>query len=217
MVSGLSDEEEALVESLKSDLETMRTHVASKSNERATVESSVVALQSDLSGNLEHRAAALRETVKSTGLDASMKMTDDDDVEARQMNELREKGEELRLAEAEVDGVVKSIVKCEAILHGKRKKHSRLNRRLERDREEEDKISKELENDRELVEIRYNQKSIKRQKKADVEISIRELSFLPADFDKRRGLSMGGRMKKLKKTNYSLQKYSHLNKKALDQ
>lgn len=217
MVSGLSDEEEGLMRSLKSELDTLRAQVASKSSERANAERAVVSLQSELSGNLERTAEALREGIKSIGLDASMMTDDGDDVEARTINELREKREELRLSEREVQGVVKSIRDSEAVLQSKRKRHGRLNNQLEQDKEEESKINKELEGDRQLVERRYQQKSIERQKKADAEKSIRELGSLPADFDKYRGLAMGELMKKLKKTNHSLQKYSHVNKKALDQ
>lgn len=217
MVSGLSPEEEVLMECLKSELETLGLEVTAKSNERALAERSVVSLQSELSGNLERRAAALREAMNLGGQDSSMMMSDDNDSQAQTQNELRNKLEELNLAEADVNSVVKSIEESSAVVHDKRKRHNRLSNRLEHDREEESKISKELEDDRQMVERRYNQRSIERQKKSDAEKSIRELGSLPADFDKHRGLSMGVLMKKLKKTNQSLQKYSHVNKKALDQ
>lgn len=217
MVSGLVAEEEALMEELKSELDTLRSDVASKMAERSNVEKSVVSLRSELTGNLERRASELRKTMKSTGLESSMMMSDDVDVETQTMNALREKREELGLAEAEVQSVLKSIKTSDSAVDEKRKLHSRLSSQLEQDREEEVKINKELEDDRQQVERRYNQKSIERERKADAEKSIRELGSLPADFDKHRGLAMGVLMKKLKKTNQSLQKYSHVNKKALDQ
>lgn len=215
MVSGLSPQEEALVAQLKAELEELRPNLGSKVQQRSRVEKLVVALKSELTGNLERRAAELETTMNSTA-DTGV-MSDRDGVETRAETILKKKREELEVAAAELEAVKVSMEKTDAVLHRKQKKFARLSAQMDHDREEEAKVNKALEDDRDLVERQYNQKSVEQHKKADAEKSIRELGSLPADFDKYRDLSMGVLMKKLKKVNHGLQKYSHVNKKALDQ
>lgn len=217
MVSGLSPDEEELVSQLNSQLDGLRPQLGSKVQERSRVERSVVALKSELEGNLERRAAELETTIKNSGPNGAGPAGAEGDLETRTQTVLNEKREALDAAKNELIGVKTSISKSNSALEQKRKMHDRLNAQLEQGREEENKMSKALEDDRQLVERRYNQKAIETQKKADAEKSIRELGSLPADFDKHRGLTPGVLMKKLKKVNQDLQKYSHVNKKAIEQ
>lgn len=216
MVSGLSEEEEALVSRLKSELEELRPSLGSRLQKRSRVEKLVVSLRSELTGNLERRAAELETIMKNSISGTGAGMTDDD-VQTTAAAVLKKKQEELEVAMAELEAVKASMSKNDTGLHRVQKKHARLGAQMDHDREEEAKVSKALEDDRDLVERQYNQKSVETQKKSDAEKAIRELGSLPADFDKHRDLPVDTLMKKLRKANQGLQKYSHVNKKALDQ
>lgn len=217
MVSGLSGSEESTMEELKSQLQQLKRDIGPKVAQRAKLERSVVSLRSELNENLERRAAELKQSLRSTMPDDSMPAKDDEDAETIAQNSLREKLGYLREAESHLDSIKKSIVEKNNLLEQKVKQYEKLETDVERERDEEAKINKALDEDRQQVENRYNRKAVETQKKADSEKSIRELGSLPADFDKYRGLSVNILMTKLRKVNQSLQKYSHVNKKAIDQ
>lgn len=217
VVSGLSGAEESEMEELKSQLQHLKRDIGPKVTQRAKLERSVVSLRSELSGNLERRAVELKQSLKSNMVDDNMEAGEDQDAETTAQNNLREKLSDLREAESHLDMLRKSIAEENKLLEHKVKQYERLEAEVEREREEEAKIKKALEDDRQQVENRYSQKAVETQKKADAEKSIRELGSLPADFDKYRGLPMNALMKKLRKVNQGIQKYSHVNKKALDQ
>lgn len=219
MVSGLSAEEENLLSELKDELEVLRSEIGEKVTQKTGLNRSVGPLQAELKNleaNLKKREAELKTTVSSLVGDGSG-ATDGVDAQAQTEKALEEQREALSFAEAELNSIKKNLKKCEAVVIEKDARYNGLNSQTEQGRDEESKINKSLEDDRQIVEKRYSQRSIETQKKSEAEKSIRELGSLPADFDKYRELSVGVLMKKLKKANQSLQKYSHVNKKALDQ
>lgn len=211
--SGLSATEDRRMNELKSDLEQLQSSIGSLTPRRASIEKQVETLRTELKNNLERRKADLQRTISSVTTDGA----DGDDVERRANETLKNLRESLATAEAELDSIKDELTGKDTQLVEKKKKFNRLNAQIEQGREEEAKINKTLEDDRQLVEKRYSQKSIETEKKSEAEKKIRELGSLPADFDKYRGQAMSALMKRLKRVNQSLQKYSHVNKKALDQ
>lgn len=216
MVSGLSPAEESLMEQLKSEVNQLKTEKGTRAAQRATLEKSVVSLRSELRGNLERRANELRQTLNNMP-DVSVGDADGEDAETRAGKHLRQKKIELRSAESELREAETTMQLKSEILQEKSQAHNRLEAELDRERDEEAKINKTLEDDRQEVENRYHLKAAETKRKEDAEKNIRELGSLPADFDKHRGLKTGVLMKKLRKVNHGLQKFSHVNKKALDQ
>lgn len=216
MVSGLSREEENVMSELKAELEDLRPNLSEKVHDRSTIEKSVVSLRSELTGNLERRASELKEAMVGNALDLT-EGPSGADAEKQAQDVLEKRRAALRTAEAELEGARELLTDAEKRASVKRKRYSTLSAQLEQDREEETKINNSLEEDKQNVEESYNQRSIQTQRKADSEKKIRELGSLPSDFDKYRGQAVGVLMKKLKKANQKLQKYAHVNKKALDQ
>lgn len=216
MVSGLSPEEEDLVEQLKAEIETQRSRAAEGVRQRANAGKSVASLRTELKDNLEKRQAELKKQMATATGDASA-LADGADVEEQTQRTLEMHRNALRVAKTDLSEIKASLKKSESVLSEKQKTYNKLHAQIENDREDETKINKGLEDDRQHVSKRYEERSIEIQKKADAEKNIRELGSLPADFDKYRGLSLNALMKRLRRANLELQKYSHVNKKALDQ
>lgn len=83
-----------------------------------------------------------------------------------------------------------------------------------REREIQDKI----EEDSKELEKMASKQTVLQQKIEECTKKIRELGSLPSDaFDKYKNMSQKQLFKQLEKSNQELKKYSHVNKKALDQ
>lgn len=217
MVSGLSEEEDQEMSKLKSEKEELKTELGDLRPRRVDLEKEVVGLRSELKNNLERREAQLKRAIANVTSEQHGEPSDDVDVELGVQATVEKQQELLKKAESELETTKEKLGTCEGTLIEKQKVYNGLNVQLEQDRDEEAKVSKMLEDDRQVVEKRYNRRAVETQRKSDAEKNIRELGSLPADFDKFRGHSIGGLMKKLKRTNEKLKKYSHVNKKALEQ
>lgn len=217
MSSGLSDEEESRLAKLKDDHKNLKTQLGNIMPQRARVEKDVVALRADLKNNLERRESQLKQMISSAGVEGTDGSVDGAEVERRTQAVLDKHRASLKNTENELESVNKELKEKERDLTKMRKEFSRLNSQIEQDRDEEAKALRSLEDDRQAVEKSYSMRALQTERKNEAEKNIRELGSLPADFDKYRGQSIGLLMKKLKKTNENLKKYSHVNKKALEQ
>lgn len=221
MANGLSVDEQQSLADMKVELERLRTSLASTVISRSSVERSVSLLKSDLVGNLERRSAELQNIISTGGISEAMENDAGDangaDAGGVAAEALSKHREALQCAETELNVLLASLQALDGRLNEARSSNSALTAQMELDRDEEASVTKLLDEEKQRVEERYSQRSIQSQKKTDAEQSIRDLGSLPADFDKYRGLGMGSLMRKLKRANESLQDYSHVNKKALDQ
>ena len=213
MTSALSGEEESLMIELKHERDELAQENSEKAQRRGTVEKAVVSLRAELNDNLEKRQIELKRRLSDVAEGSRMTT----DVDKREREKVERSRSALNSAEADLSIIKDQLKECEVNLAEKRKKHEKLNVQIEHNREEEGKLNKALEEDRQLVEKRYANRAIETQRKADAEKNIRELGSLPADFDKFRGLSLNALMRKLNKANLGLQKFAHVNKKALAQ
>lgn len=215
--SGLSAEEDSQMAKLKTELEELKSQLGEIAPQRARLERKVVALRSDLKNNLERREAQLKRRISAAGVEGTDGSVDGAEVERRTQATLDKHKALLKKAEEELASVKQNLKGKEKELSEKKKEYARLNAKVDQDREEENRVIKTLEDDRQAIEKQYNMRSLQTQRKSEAEKKIRELGSLPADFDKYRGRSIGSLMKKLKKTSENLEKYSHVNKKALEQ
>lgn len=214
LVSGLSEEEEEQMAALKTERDELKGKLEDVRPRRVDLEKEVVGIRTELKNNLERRETQLQRAISNDGNGGT---NDGAEMEQRAQATLGKQQDLLKAAETELDGVMEELTNCDKVLVEKSKKYNVLNEQLEHDRDEENKVVKTLEDDRQAVEKRYNRRAMETQRKTESEKNIRELGSLPADFDKFRGHSIGGLMKKLKRTNEKLKKYSHVNKKALEQ
>lgn len=217
MSSGLTPEEEAQMDSLKQQGEDLRGQLASLVPHRTALEKQVVSLRADLKNNLEKREARLKRQIAEAGVEGDDGTVDGEEVERRALLALQRQTQLLEKAEHDLEVIKHELKQKDAELTAKKREYGRLNALVEQQRDEESNILKTLDDDQQLVEKQYNLRAVQTQRKNDAEKHIRELGSLPADFDKYRGQSIGALMKKLKRTNENLNKYSHVNKKALEQ
>lgn len=215
--SGLTGEEEGEMDGKKQELEDLRQQLGGIVPDRSRLEKEVMSLKADLKNNLEKREAQLKQRFADARVEGSDEPVDGEEVERRAQAVHVEQTGLLGRAEEELEGVKNDLKGKDRELNVKKKDYGRLNGKVEQDKEEESNILKTLDGDRQLVEKQYNMRSLQTQRKNEAEKNIRELGSLPADFDKYRGQSIGMLMKKLKRTNENLKKFSHVNKKALEQ
>lgn len=138
---------------------------------------------------------------------------------------LEDKGEQLEIKRSElkrfssmVDKTSERIKELDAEL----RKHNEELKKFQSSLEEWKNIEKEkktaIEEDSKLMEKIANKRSVLLKKKEECMRKIRELGSLPADaFEKYHRTASKALWKKLKEANEELKKYSHVNKKALDQ
>jgi len=216
----LTAEEEAELAQLKTSLERLRVSLKPKAEERGTLERQMTKLKFDLEGNLERKRAELQEIVAREGLTQSngaSELMETEDQQYSIAEAVEKRQEELKQAEMLLDSVEGKIAAAANRVAELQTQAKVLEAKLEKNRESETKITKELEQDRQQVEQRYSHQALAKQKLEDSERKIRQLGSLPADFEKYRGDDHKILVRKLKNVNGNLQKYSHVNKKALEQ
>ncbi|CAN8065128.1 unnamed protein product [Agarophyton chilense] len=216
MISGLSPAEEAQMSELKNEIDSLRSTKNDKVTEKAAVERRVLELRAEIEGSLEKREAELRKSIAVVAGDV-LDSGEADDLQRKMEENSKKQRDALQNAEEELSRVKSELKDAETSLAEKKRLHGQTSTQIDQNRDEEAKINKAVEEDRQQIEKRYSQRAVETQKKTEAEKNIRELGSLPADFDKYRDFSVGGLMRKLKKANEGLQKYSHVNKKALDQ
>merc|ERR1712126_254780 len=98
------------------------------------------------------------------------------------------------------------------------KKRKKYQAELEASRLREREIQDKIEEDAKELERMASKQTVLQQKIQECTKKIRELGSLPSDaFDKYKNMSQKQLFKQLEKANQELKKYSHVNKKALDQ
>lgn len=217
LVSGLSPEEESRMEELKREIEILKNRLTEDAPRRVSLEKQVVTLRSELQNNLRRREAELKRVMESAGGDDSATGEGGGDVEREALKKLEKQKQVLKKAENDLELTKAQLVECDKGLGEKKTEYNRLKSQMEQEKDEEARVSKILEDEKQNMEKRYTERAVETQKKADAEKMIRELGSLPSDFDKYSGQSIISLMKKLKRTNENLKKYSHVNKKALEQ
>merc|ERR1712038_209410 len=98
------------------------------------------------------------------------------------------------------------------------KKRKKSQAELEASRLREREVQEKIEEDAKELEKMASKQTVLQQKIQECTKKIRELGSLPSDaFDKYKNMSQKQLFKQLEKANQELKKYSHVNKKALDQ
>merc|ERR1712227_1078720 len=98
------------------------------------------------------------------------------------------------------------------------KKRKKYQAELEASRLREREIQDKIEEDAKELERMASKQTVLQQKIQECTKKIRELGSLPSDaFEKYKSMSQKQLFKQLEKANQELKKYSHVNKKALDQ
>lgn len=126
--------------------------------------------------------------------------------------------ERLRKVDQRLNEIKNSIKELDDTLEKLNKEQKELQTNLEYWKGQEKEIQDKLGDDSKELDKMTNKQSVLLRKKDDCMKKIRELGSLPSDaFEKYQNLNSKQLFKKLDQCNAELKKYSHVNKKALDQ
>lgn len=138
-------------------------------------------------------------------------------IEERQQK-LEGERQELATIDQRIDAVSEKIQKLDKIIARNQEKLLKAQSIMEEAKREENEIIERLNEDVKDLEKISSKKSVLTKKIEDCMKKIRELGTLPSDAEtKYSRLGLKQLYKKLEQCNHELQKYSHVNKKALDQ
>ncbi|PVD29603.1 hypothetical protein C0Q70_08858 [Pomacea canaliculata] len=189
---------------------------------------SVSSLQASLQA-MQGQAQALKEEL---GTDLQSQLTMDDQREVDRLTDqitqltqqnratwqerIRLEGEKNKLENLLNNNLTKKQLDASIEKFNKQQKEMQTN--LEHWKGQEREIQEKIQEDAKDLEKMTNKQSLLLKKKEDCMRKIRELGSLPSDaFEKYQDFSLKQLFKKLEQCNAELKKYSHVNKKALDQ
>lgn len=138
-------------------------------------------------------------------------------IEERQQK-LESERQELHVTNMRINGITEKISKLDDTIEGNLRRLRDAQVTLEKARKEEAEIQERINDDAKDLEKITSKKSILAKKVEDSMKKIRELGTLPGDAEaKYSKMNLKQLYRNLEKCNLELQKYSHVNKKALDQ
>merc|ERR1719291_1441719 len=188
LMATLSTRDQAEVDQLNDDIRRLKTDNKKAFSERIRLEAQKNKLENLLTNNLIRRKDELVQALQEISVEERLDVT---------------KGN-MKGLDKNLQDVIKKRKKSQAELEA-----SRL-----REREIQDKI----EEDAKELERMASKQTVLQQKIQECTKKIRELGSLPSDaFEKYKSMSQKQLFKQLEKANQELKKYSHVNKKALDQ
>lgn len=205
LMSHLNEEDQNEVDTLNAETQQLQESLRSALSQRTALETEKNQLENVLSNNLrKHHDKLVQELDEMTfeGKEQELKSMKE---ELTSLDKSREKTSELwQMVVNKLNEVTAKIKEKEDELETWKNKERE--RRLK------------LEEDSKSVEKLASKRSVLVKKKDECMKKIRELGSLPADaFDKYQSTPVKALWKKLQRCNEDLKKYSHVNKKALDQ
>merc|ERR1719342_474332 len=133
-------------------------------------------------------------------------------------NQLENTENDLRLLEERLDVNLTEIKRLDKYLQNIAESRKKSQAEWEEIRLKEKEIQEKIEEETKELEKMASKQAVLQQKIQECTRKIRELGPLPSDgFDKFKNMSQKQLFKQLEKANQELKKYSHVNKKALDQ
>ncbi|KAN0062775.1 Structural maintenance of chromosomes protein 3 [Thecaphora frezii] len=213
MASGLSDAETAELERLNATEDAQKRELAEKSKALAELSARKSMLEIDLFENLRRRQEELNLTLEALGEtlvggDGGAGSAEDLGMRRREIETLRK-----RVADRErkVNAVDKELDKLSQTLQDTQARYDKTRTEQAEDARG---ISKQQKN----VERYLNKKTRLLEQKDRCNRNIRDLGVLPEEaFQKYIDTDPGKLLKKLHKVNEALKKFSHVNKKAVEQ
>eukprot|EP00048_Salpingoeca_helianthica_P020901 m.9177 g.9177 ORF g.9177 m.9177 type:complete len:1197 (+) comp5363_c0_seq1:148-3738(+) len=205
MQSQLDDDDVEQIRAFSEDIDRLKTQLMTAVGERSELEAKKNEIELDLSSNLRKRLAALQQ-----------------DQEERDVTQLQTSlaamRTELQSIDTNVTRVKHRLEELEGSLAQNSKTVSQRSSELEDLRaKERERLTSELSAEKTMEQI-LNKRSLLLQKKEECMRKIRELGSLPAEaFSKYQKTSMKELYRMLADCNKQLKKFSHVNKKALDQ
>ncbi|VDD75697.1 unnamed protein product [Mesocestoides corti] len=209
--------------SLRHDLEQMKFTMESYKAELGTdLLSQLSALEQTEVDRLNDKIQALTREAKEAYKQRMKLETEKTEKETQLEHNLFRKREQLESELAEADNRIeaekRTVDEVESRLAALMHDQRRLESELEAKRSEEKEFAERIQDDQQSLEKMQSKQSQLFKKKEENMKKIRDLGSLPAEaFDKFQDKSIKQLFKLLDKANRELKRYSHVNKKALDQ
>uniref|UniRef100_A0A5K4F4P2 Structural maintenance of chromosomes protein n=1 Tax=Schistosoma mansoni TaxID=6183 RepID=A0A5K4F4P2_SCHMA len=205
LLSQLSVQEQREVDRLNDKIQELTREAKDAYKKRITLETE----KNEKETQLEHNLLRKQEQLESEVAEAS-----EQDLQDR----LTESEEELREVERLIEGAQRTVDEVETRLSALLHEQRQLESEMERKKQEEKEYAERIQDDQQNLEKMQSKQSQLLKKKEENMKKIRDLGSLPANtFDKFQDKNMKQLFKLLDKANRELKRYSHVNKKALDQ
>jgi len=210
MQPGLSSEEQVRIELLTNEVDGIQKSVHDKKSIRVDLEMKVNVLKAELESNLEKRALELEEQIQAlerpSGTDEEFatagKSSMEDSAEATR--------NKIAMIKSTLSQLDRKMSECKNSIKN-------LIQSIEDNKTKIEKIEATLSQEQTRLDTIFSKRSDLSQKKVDLERRIREVGSLPSDLKDYESLKIPSLKKRLSKVNEAMKKYSHVNKKALDQ
>ncbi|KAG1659850.1 Structural maintenance of chromosomes protein 3 [Nymphon striatum] len=205
LLSQLSVIDQKEVDTLNDDIRKLTQENKEAFSERMRLEAEKNKLENLLNNNLYRRKEELEAALQEISVEDRRRKLDDCNNEVMVVN-------------ARIDDVNKSVKSLERKMDNMKKEQKELEKTLESWKGKERDYQEKINDDAKDLEKMTSKQSVLLKKKEECMKKIRELGSLPSDaFEKYTSLSSKQLYRKLEQCNSELKKYSHVNKKALDQ
>ncbi|KAJ8025935.1 Structural maintenance of chromosomes protein 3 [Holothuria leucospilota] len=205
LLSQLSVADQREVDRLNDEIKSLNAQNKKALNERIKLEGDKNKMENVLSGNLMRKREQLIQELS------------DISVEDRNQK-LENSSMELQTTETAIDSNKARMEDIESQIESLNREQQSKQVDLEEWKGKEKEYCDKIGDDAKILEKMTNKQSVFLKRKEECMRKIRELGSLPSDaFEKYTHLSLNQLFKKLNQCNSELKKYSHVNKKALDQ
>jgi len=205
LLATLSSRDQHEVDQLNDDVRRLKTENKKAFAERMRLEAQKNKLENLLTNNLVRRKDELVQALQEISVEDRHQQLENS------INDLKSLEERLSVTQA-------SMKTLDRNLNDVTKKRKKAQAELEASRLREREIQEKIEEDSKELEKMASKQTVLQTKIEECTKKIRELGSLPSDaFDKYKNMSQKQLFKQLEKANNELKKYSHVNKKALDQ
>ena len=205
LMATLSVQDQKEVDQLNDDIRRLTQENKEAFTRRMKLEADKNKLENLLTNNLNRRKDELMQALQEIS------------VEDRK-RQLEHSQSEIQRVDVRKDEVASSYKDVEKVVSDLQKKEKGLKSEVEKWKNKEKEIIEKMEGDAKDLEKMASRQTLLHQKIEECTKKIRELGSLPSEaFDKYQNLPTKQLFKKLETSNVELKKYSHVNKKALDQ
>merc|ERR1711953_1592585 len=205
LMATLSTRDQEEVDQLNDDIRRLKTENKKAFSERMRLEAQKNKLENLLTNNLIRRKDELVQALQEISVEDRHQQLENC------VSDLKSLEERLDITKTNMKGLDKNL---QEVVKKRKKYQAELEASRLREREIQDKI----EEDAKELERMASKQTVLQQKIQDCTKKIRELGSLPSDaFEKYKSMSQKQLFKQLERANQELKKYSHVNKKALDQ
>nr|XP_018670625.1 structural maintenance of chromosomes protein 3-like isoform X2 [Ciona intestinalis] len=205
LLSQLSSDDQGEVDRLNDEIKLLTSEHKEMVQQRVRLESKKTSLVNLLEDNLIRRRDQLIQEMQELSVDVRQQKL----IQFR--NDQRITEEQLEIIDGRLKELEEEMISLE-------KEENLLTTKVEEHRVKEREWRERISDDARELEKATNKQSLLIKRREDCVRKIRDLGSVPQDaFDKYQGCNHRQLMKKLEECNHELKKYSHVNKKALDQ